>query len=211
MKSEKEKNYERRSRKRDEFIEIFERLSTWNKLLVISKLYWLLFLQKLKEFPANWVRYQIDFEEDIREHGMPFRLKLSLQRWFNYPPYKSETYFNIQGKKIWFHSFVEEDNFELHLQYKGRFAGHIWFQPEKDKTATIIGIHIREEFRNIGLGTIAFQEAINLIKGKISCLRGVLEKEYERDIEASLRWLNRQGFETIKKENGDYELIFRID
>ncbi|MBL8102333.1 MAG: GNAT family N-acetyltransferase, partial [Anaerolineales bacterium] len=117
-----------------------------------------------------------------------------------------DRYFLNQGRKIWYHCFVEADSFELHLDYKAQFPGYVWLQPEKDGTATIVGIHVREGFRNTGLGTVMFQEAVKQVRDRVTCIKGVLEKEYYPEPEDSFRWLHRQGFEIKEKENGDYEV-----
>ena len=146
-----------------------------------------------------------------RRYGMPRQMQRKLSEWFNVSPYPDvKTYFLWKGKKVWYYSFLEENNYELHMRYKWRMAGHIWFQPEKDGTATIIGIHIQEKYRNCNLGTVAFEEAISQIKDKISILKGLLEKEVYPEPEDSLRWLHRQGFTTKQNANGDYELELRI-
>ncbi len=207
MKSEAEKEYKRRRRQTEEFIKIYEQLSPFNKFLVYLRILMAICKQTIEVLPAKWVKIQLKLEEELRLYGMPFVVKFQLERWFNYRPYPDvKDYFLWKGKKVWHYSFLEDDNFELHLRYKGRMPGNVWLQPEKDGTATIIGIHIQESFRNTGLGTMMFQEAIRQVKGRVTCIRGVLEREDYPEPESSFRWLRRQGFEIKEKENGDYEV-----
>lgn len=211
MKTKEERDYERERRKQEELIELFEQLTPWNKFEVILYARWLILRQWFKDIPVNWIRFQINLEDDFRELGMPRGLRRQLTKWFNYCPFPGDKYFLWKGKKIWYHTFLEEENFELHLEFKSRSSGHVWLELEKDGVATIIGIHVRDKFRNAGLGTVAFQEAVNQIKHRINRIKGVLEREYYPEPKESIRWLQRQGFQVMQKENGDYEVELRIN
>lgn len=210
MKSKAERDYERSQRQLREIYEIYNQLSPWNKFDFMLHVYWIVFKSKIKSLPLDWVNFVLDMERQFELHGMPFALKLKLEKWFNYPAHRDKKFFICQGMKIWYHCWNEEDNLELHLYYRAKYPGNIWFQIEADGTATIIGIHIQKEYRNKGLGTMAFHEAISQIRGKVSFLKGVLEKQDYPEPEASFRWLRRQGFEIKEIENGDYEITLQI-
>lgn len=207
MKSEAEREYERKEKQAREFYELYKQMTPWDQFELLLRIRWMIFRSQIRALPLNWVKFMLDMERQFELHGMPFVVKLQLEKWFNYPPYPDvKEYFLWKDEKVWHYSFLEDDNFELHLRYKGRMPGNVWLQPEKDGTATIIGINIQESFRNTGLGTMMFQEAIRQVKGRVTCIRGVLEREDYPEPESSFRWLRRQGFEIKEKENGDYEV-----
>ncbi len=207
MKSEIEREYKRKEKWVSEMCKHYERLSPWGKFRFRLFTDWLILQQQFKGLPLNWIQFVLDMERQIEVYGMPFRLKLQLEKWFNNRPYPDvKEYFLWEGEKIWHYSSLEDDNFELHLRYKSRLSGNVWLQLEKDGTVTIIGIHIQEDFRNAGLGTVMFQEAVRQISDRTTCIKGILEKEYYPEPEDSLRWLRKQGFEIKQTENGDYEL-----
>lgn len=210
MKSKIERDYEREKRRFEEFYEIYEQLPPWDKFEIMLFMYWLVLKSRIKSLPLDWIIFVTNIERQFKLHGMPFALKLKLEKWFNYPAHSDKKFFTCQNKKIWYHCWNEKDNFELHLYYRNKYPGNIWFTINEDETATIISIHIQEEYRNKGLGTMAFQEAVAQIKGKVSSLKGTLERQDYPEPDASFRWLRRQGFEIKKKENGDYEIEMKI-
>ncbi|NOH03144.1 MAG: GNAT family N-acetyltransferase [Chloroflexi bacterium] len=211
MKTKIERDYEREQRRLREMYEKYQQLPLYHKFKFMLFIYWLIFKSRVKSLPLYWIKFVTDMERQFELHGMPFALKLKLEKWFNYPTHSDKKFFTCQDKKIWYHCWNEKDNFELHLHYRAGHPGHIWFAINEDGTATIIGIHVKEEYRNKGLGTMAFQEAISQIKDKASSLKGTLERQDFPEPDASFRWLRRQGFEIKEKENGDYEIELRIN
>ena len=211
MKSKAVRDYERDQRRLREMYEKYKQLSPYHKFEFMVFMYWLVFKSRIKSLPLDWIRFVTDMERQFELHGMPFALKLKLGKWFNYPVHSDKKFFICQGMKIWYHCWHEEDNFELHLYYRAKYPGNIWFTINEDGTATIISIHIQEEYRNKGLGTMAFREAISQIRAKVSSLKGTLERQDYPEPDASFRWLRRQGFEINEKENGDYEIELRIN
>lgn len=212
MKTQEEKEHQEDRFRYEEFAEIFRQLTPWNQFLVINRFRWLLFKQRIQAIPVSWLRFQLNLEDDMRDLGMPRQLKWQLVKWFNFQPFSDVTeYFMCKGKKIWHSYFLEEDNFEFHLHYKHKFTGMVWLELKDDGVADIIGIDVCEDLRNAGLGTTMFQESVKLIKDKVTCIKGVLEKEYYPEPVASLRWLRRQGFEVIQRQNGDYQVELWIN
>lgn len=171
---------------------------------------WIALQYRIRAFPTRWLEYQLTLDQDIKIHGMPYPLKWRLEKWFNYPPHKDDKYFIVQGRKIWYHCFIEKDNFELQLHYKHQFPGHIWFEIQDNGVASILNIRMRRRFRNMGLGTMAFQVSLRNIEDRVTRLIGIVEREYNPEPAPALRWLQRQGFEVKELENGDYKVELEL-
>jgi hypothetical protein len=209
MNTSKKRELESERRRLQELRQLLEQLTPWDRFLVLQRVRWMVFRNKIKDIPITWVKFQLDLEDDLKRFGMPRKWHWQLVKWFNRQPFPDTNQsFICKGRRVWHHYFLEKYNFEFHLQYKEEFPGLIWFKIKRDGTAKVLSFNIGENFRNAGMGTFVFQESVKLLQDRVTCIRGVLQKKYHPKPEASLRWLRKQGFEITQKKNGDYEFEF---
>lgn len=212
MKALRKKRPEIKNPEYERFLKLLNELTPWHRFLVLQLINWMVFKHKIMDLPVRWVKFQLDLENDLKRFGMPHKLHWLLVTWFNRRPFPdTNKSFMCNGKKIWHHYFLEKHNFEFHLRYKDELPGLIWFKLKRDGTAKVLIFNIRENFRNAGLGTFVFQESVKLLKDRVTCIEGVLQKKYDPNYEDSLRWLRKQGFEITQKKNDDYEFKFWVN
>lgn len=212
MNTSKKRELEDERRRLQELRYLLERLTPWDRYIVLQRVRWMVFRNKVKDIPITWVKFQFDLEDDLKTLGMPRKLHWQLVKWFNRQPFPDiNKSFMCNEKRIWYRHYLGKYNFEFDLRHKDKIPGIIWFKIKRDGTAQILSFHIRENFRNAGLGTFVFQESVKLLQGRVTCIQGVLQKKYHPESEASLRWLHKQGFEITQKKNGNYEFEFRIN